>query len=475
MRLRRPLLPLALLALSSLPALAAPPRPSLLRPDILYTAKGEFLQVSPMRPLTLNAHVEQFAYDPLGLEAAIVGSETQGDQTTHFVKTIAVRSGHEISRLAVTGPAGDSRGGFLLLGWSVSGKYVLLHRFLPDPQDPNAAVSDFLRWDMSVTPPALRPIDTEAPLPPGVQAVPGGGIALPSPTRRWIVFKQYFSLPDTEGKPGPTQSVALLYDPERDTFKTLALPPKVQVGRWVDDSHLRLQGNDRRQLDVVTGQVSPLTEAPDTYVPAASKRYPDLTLDVEARSLTDKVKTGGRVESSIVWVRRTPTGKAALGAAAAGLTPGKDDPQSVWSPTGRQVAFLAHGDLCVADLQLVTGDLAREKLAVGLRLTLAEQERLAQENAKQIGLGITQYTQDDDEKLPASDGFADKIDPYLPANDVFSADGHPFVYTPPSDLGLAAMASPAETPLGYVDFPGFQVVLYGDGHVKHIPKQQAGL
>lgn len=79
------LLALASLALASLAlptaADSVPPLPrfSNLRSDILYTHKGEFVQVSPMRPLTLNAHVTQFAYDPLGIEIAAVGSETAGE------------------------------------------------------------------------------------------------------------------------------------------------------------------------------------------------------------------------------------------------------------------------------------------------------------------------------------------------------------------------------------------------------------
>lgn len=81
----RLLLSTALLALASLALpIAADPAPPLphfsnLRSDTLYTHKGEFVQVSPMRPLTLNAHVTQFAYDPLGIEIAVVSSETAGE------------------------------------------------------------------------------------------------------------------------------------------------------------------------------------------------------------------------------------------------------------------------------------------------------------------------------------------------------------------------------------------------------------
>ena len=52
-------LPLTLSCLSLLALLVAAfadaPPPTSLRPDILYTHKGEFVQVKPMRPLTLGS------------------------------------------------------------------------------------------------------------------------------------------------------------------------------------------------------------------------------------------------------------------------------------------------------------------------------------------------------------------------------------------------------------------------------------
>lgn len=474
MRPRRRLLTsvLPLLALFAFPALADQP-PNNLRPDILYTSKGEFLKVGPMRPLTLNAHVEQFEYDPLGIEAAIVGSETQGDQTVHFVKTIDVRNGHELNHLSITGPAGDGRSGFLLLGWSVSGKYLILQKFTPATQDTETSLGEYLRWDLGANPPALRPIDTETPLPQGAQAVPGGGIPIPSPSRRWIVFRQYFHMPDAEGKPGPQQTTYLLYDPEKDMFRTLALPPGSNTYSWTDRSHLRLrQGSESVRFNVVTGQISPLPAGPDTDAPAASKQYPDLTLDLEHRFLEDGRGSGSHLEACIVWIRRTPTGKP-LGAAAAGLTPSRDDPQAVWSPTGRQAAFVSNGDLCVSDLAAATELLPQEKTAVGLTLTCAEERSLAAERLKRIGLALVQYAQDNDEKYPSAAGVEEILYPYLKMRDVFSVGKNHWVYHPTPNLSLASIKSPADTVQGTIDLPCAHIVLFYDGHVKEFLKPDA--
>jgi len=450
----------------------AAPQPSNLRPDILYTARGEFVQVRPMRPLTLNAHVQQFAYEPLGIEVAFTGSEVQGDQTVYFVKTMDVRTGHEMSRLTVTGPSDSDSAGFLLTGWSLSGKYLLLLRFAPDSQNPTMAAKEYLRWDLSASPSVTRLIDPAAHL-PAVQVIPGYVNAIPSPHQRWIVFRQSYQRWDAEGKPEPglQQTAYILYDPERDTYRLLALPPGAETYRWSDDGHLLIRQKDAEQtFDVVTGQVSPRGAASNREAPAISKQYPDLTLDLEHRLLEDGKGTGGRLESCVLWVRRTAAGKPLLGAAAAGLTPGNDDPQAVWSPTGRQIAFLAHGDLYVTDLAPTAEPGPREKMAVGLPLTCAEERDLAAANLKQIGLALIQYAQDHDERYPPTEGINGAIYPYLKTNDVFQVGGHHFVYQLPGNTSRAKIESPAETPQGMIDLPCARLVLYVDGHVKSFPK-----
>lgn len=484
---RRFLLPIALLAFAcfALPAAADPaaplPRPSNLRSDILYTHKGEFIQVSPMRALTLNAHVTQFAYDPLGLEIAVVGSETSGDQTTHFVKTLDAHTGKEISRYAMTAPTDAQSTGLGLLGFSTSGKYLLIHRFTPEPNDPSTAQTEFLRWDLSSGSPPSHVINPQSALPAEEQSADLAGSAdcYPSPDGRWLLFTQSIHTQTPEGKPGPDRNAFVLYDPERDILRLLTLPHHPGIYRWADTKHLLIgQDGESKQFDVVTGQISLLTTPLDYVVPLVSKQYPDLSLDADPQTLRDGKHGGGSLNACVIWIRRAPYGQVPLGAAAAGLlpqpnvsaSPGSDDPRAVWSPTGKQLAFIASGDLHVTELTSATEALPHEKMAVGLKLSCQEEQDLAVSNLKQIGLGIIQYTQDNDENFPVADGLVKTLGPYLESTDVFRADGHAAVYEQPADLALAKMDAPAETEEAYIDLPCARVVLFCDGHVRVFAK-----
>ncbi len=462
---------LSLLALLSFPSAADPPA-SALRPDILYTRRGEFVRVMPMRPLTRDAHAQQFAYEPLGIEIAVVGQEVEGDNTVHFVKVLDARTGHEMERLTQAVPAEDDGGGFRLVGWSATGKHLLMQRYAPDD---TRETNQFVSWDVSVGTPTIHEIDLTSALPPGSRATYAQDHV--SPRGHRVLFEQKYALRGEDGKFGPEQTAYLLYDPERGTFRAIAMPNKTWDVGWADEGHLRVHcaGPDRQldlSRDIVTGQTVPYSDVPTPAL--ASAHYPDLTLDVEQRLQTDTktdAKSGGRINSHILWIRRTPPGRLALGVAAAGLTAGDDDPQAAWSPTGKQIAFLAHGDLCVTDLA-EPGPLPKEKLALGLPLTCPEERAVAQSDLKQIGLGLIQYTQDYDETLPPAADVDERIYPYIQNRSVYGFQGSHWIYLPPKDLGLAAMEEPARTEIGTLDTPCAHNVLYADGHVKSFPRGQ---
>lgn len=458
---RRFTLPLLLLGLLTLPVAADP------RPDILYTSRREFVRVSPPRPLTLNAHIDNFAYDPLGLEVACTGSETQAGQTTYFVRTLDVRIGKELHRLTMSAPP-DTSARFNLLGWTPNGKYLLLEQPQLKEDGSGDSTTDLVRWDLSADPPKLQPVDISFALPEG--AAMAATVRFASPHCRRVLLDCIYTIN------GRQYSAYQVYDAEQDTSRTLT-PPKGRdlSSSWADDSHLRLvwSGSDReQQMDVVTGQVSPFSLM-NSDQPPASKQFPDLTLDVDRKVQTDAAHSGG-FDSSLLWVRCAPRLKKPFSVVGAGLVMGGDDLHAVWSPIGKQIAFLNRGDLYVAEIALVPfEEVAEERLTLGLPLTCPEERAIAMSNLKQIGLGIVQYTQDNDEKFPTAGGVDETIYPYLKDRSLYSVGGVHWAYHAPENLSLAAMDAPADTVLGTMDLPCGQIVLYADGHVKQMLKEQS--
>jgi len=469
MRSRRFTLPclLTLLALLPLPGRA-------LRPDILYLGDAKFVQVAPLRQLTLNAHVTQFAYEPLGVEVALVGSETTGDTVTLFVKTVDVRSGHEMNRLTMTAPAGDETARYNLIGWSGSGRYLLIERWRPLKELTEAAaqgkpsLADYLRWDLGADPPDVSQV-TPPPLPQGAKLDLTWQRA--SPTGRRVFFRQDYKQASPANNE-EAQKRYWLFDPENNQFHPLPLPKGFDShGQWLDDSRLRIYRDTPQQrisetLDVTIGTATPSVVAPKTK--PASSLYPNLVLDAEARTLEDKQATGAQAASHILWLRRCAPGKDPLGAAAA-VTAGDDDPHAVWSPTGRQIAYITHGDLCVTDLT-TPDEIPEERQALGLPLTCAEERALARVNIKNVDMAMFWYSMAHDGRFPTAGEFQSAI----ASNPKYANDLHTesvrFVYHEPPDLLRGHLEKRKELVIGEFDLPCARVVLTGDGAVKTFPK-----
>jgi len=115
--------------------------------------------------------------------------------------------------------------------------------------------------------------------------------------------------------------------------------------------------------------------------------------------------------------------------------------------------------------------LRREKLTAGGPRDCAEERQLAMNSLKQIGLGIIQYAQDNNEHFPEANSLRDSVMPYLAEDDsLFQIGNSRFVYHAPADLNLAHLDNPATTVLGTMNLPCARVVLYADGHVRTFNK-----
>lgn len=93
---------------------------------------------------------------------------------------------------------------------------------------------------------------------------------------------------------------------------------------------------------------------------------------------------------------------------------------------------------------------------------LAIEKSRTMQRAKQVGLGLMMYAQDYDEAFPPpGDNISDIVDPYL--RDQSLMQGFTPLY---KETNLTAIQQPATTPIGFINGPGGQAVIYADGHVK---------
>lgn len=204
---------------------------------------------------------------------------------------------------------------------------------------------------------------------------------------------------------------------------------------------------DRRYYRLLSnGQSEALESEPAVYV--AKETNPDLWVATQptfVRKRTAKKSLFNLWLSSPVSTHHpdaflTPDGKLAK------LSPRDDG------------VFYVDGGIAKVRVLAKLSDEQRKALVSAVKSALLSQ-------VKQVGLGLMMYGADADDQLPGSGAFGDGIMPYLKDGDLL--DG--FVYTPPGNLNLTQIGSPAETEIGYVDGPGGRAVVYADGHAKWLP------
>lgn len=143
-----------------------------------------------------------------------------------------------------------------------------------------------------------------------------------------------------------------------------------------------------------------------------------------------------------------------------------------WSADCTKLAYVSRSRAHVAELVWKELD-ARGKSEAGLPLTEEETKEIMIMNGHQLGLGIMRYMSDHDDTLPSADTFRQDVSPYIDPSVMLrpGTDQYIVQYTqlPP----LSQIKDTTNTVMATLD-AGFswQVVVYADGHVKVVPKQQ---
>ena len=153
-----------------------------------------------------------------------------------------------------------------------------------------------------------------------------------------------------------------------------------------------------------------------------------------------------RIES--LWLEATAKTEAPRAMVAA------DADAAELSPRGDALYFVSHGSAFVQPL-------VRIPKAAYVAMRDAARRAVVISNAKQLGLGLMQFAQENDEVLPAAgEPLQQLLARFLPGDGLFEG----FVYAFPGGK-LADVREPAGTLLGYIPGPGGRANLFVDGHV----------
>ncbi|MEO7716858.1 MAG: hypothetical protein ABIY70_11680 [Capsulimonas sp.] len=482
-------LSLSALPLSAYPALSLSAAPgSFGRDHGVYVGEGKILDLESTRQLTLREGVWTLQFSPSGEKIAFVTSlEDHGEKFLAIKIVDTWRHEPEIQTLVKqpwqTG-AGESQKTFELeiLGWAGDDRYVLFHRLTYSAQSGQQISSSIERVDLSSGSREPQPILTDPN-----ESEPGevSWDYAWSPSHDRLLIGKKLS-PSNDG--GSSHYVRyFLCDPAAAQARTLKVDPVDTVLGWMDDARLTIARGMNTETpafqsyDLATGVASastrpswmgmmsdPELSASHHWAPKKTDpKDPALQLDIVTHHLASS-RGDDTAEASMIWIRRTTAGKK-FSAFPVGVVPGNDFPEASWSPTGKAVAFVAHGDIFLANLAKRSAT-ALEKQSVGEKMSCEEEKHLAASNLKQIALGILQYAQDNDEHFPAAANLEKTIYPYLKTISLFTLDGSRFVYHAPADLAMASMDEPAQTVLGEMELPCAHIVLYADGHVMIVDK-----
>jgi prepilin-type processing-associated H-X9-DG protein len=124
------------------------------------------------------------------------------------------------------------------------------------------------------------------------------------------------------------------------------------------------------------------------------------------------------------------------------------------SPKGDSVLFISNRSAWVAPIVKIPRSAYNDLM-----------KQAAISDAKMVGVAISMYVQDYDEKFPLTEQMSGGVvQPYIKDDAV--TEGFNYLY--PGD-GLADIKKPGETAMGYISGPGGRAFVYVDGHVKWVP------
>jgi len=204
-------------------------------------------------------------------------------------------------------------------------------------------------------------------------------------------------------------------------------------------------------MNTTTGVLSPLPSQPKT-----PKEVTDLTAEPKpAAALPLRLKTASAA------VKEAETTQTAGLLWLESATP-SEKPRILLSSDSTGGQLMARGRMALVQSQgavWATPLLPIDRATYTKLMDQADRMRTLN-RAKQAGLAVLMFAQDNDEMLPSGDGLAGNLAPYVPDPSIL--DGFDYTY---AGGALADVANPSQTILGTMNGANGQAVIYVDGHV----------
>ncbi|BDI28689.1 hypothetical protein CCAX7_007400 [Capsulimonas corticalis] len=462
----------------------------------VYLGSGRILEASTARQMTVRGHLSEFQYSPTGEKIAY-----QSLVIDHGAKSTAIKFvdpwrsepvEKTLAKSLAWGLNGERpRDQISMAGWSGDGRYLIVQRLAALDGADLPMYGDFAnpaRVDLT-----YECYDTLGDL--ASPKVVRMGVVRPGsvPTFAWSPDGARVLLEATIQNTDPADAAGghpelIVYRPGDDMQQNIPFLTGHVILGWLDDRSLLFKKRPAARGEAtqyvrsdLAGGASESVPMPDDWeahpglrlgagfadAGALDPKSSLLTLDVIPETLPDSDRMDD-VRAFAIWIRNR-TEKKKYAAAPLGVTPGGDPPRPQWSPTGEAVAFLSHGDLFVTDL-VKRDATAREKLDSGEQLSCEEENLIAASDLRQIGLGLAQYAQDYDGRMPPAPGVQDRVFPYLQDNSLFSLGDNQFVYRGNSQMIVADIKSPADLVIGEMDTRCAHHYVYADGHISSVSK-----
>ena len=287
----------------------------------------------------------------------------------------------------------------------------------------------------------------------------------PSPVLPQILMSQTLLSP----RDGQQAAALALLEPSGHVKSRVALPPAALIGgtEWREDGGLVVQlivtVPEKKgvmaqwfSVDPATGELRPMKDPPQAVkgrlvgggLAQAKPAVPDTSAQLRVKLAASSAREGDTNQPiGLLWLESVKASKQPRALVSSDCSSGH------LLPGGEVVVYQSQGAVWATPLL---------KMNLGQFLTMrqAADRMILISRAKQVGLAVINYANENEDALPGGDNLPAELSPYADDPSIFT--GLKYTIAFPT---LGEIAEPSSTELGYIEGAGGRAVIFADGHV----------